>query len=241
MDFGFCGIIDIIFLLLLIFVVIFGYKKGFLKKAIGLVGLFVGLVVAIAFCTQLAGWFESTGFIYNSIYDNIKENVLNADIFTNPIGTTATIQEVLINMGMPEFFANIFAGNIQDSFSVETVAINISQYFSHIAMVIISFFILFIGVFVLAFLLKILAAILRGNAFIRFIDGILGVVLYGCMFMLAVYIIFTVMRFMENAEFFASCKSFLDVDMKLNDPDTFRLSKFFYEHNIIYAILDIFF
>lgn len=241
MDFGFCGIIDIIFIVLLIFVIIFGYKKGFLNKAIGLVGLFVGLVVAVAFCTQLAGWFESTGMIYNSIYDNIKENVLSADIFTNPIGTTATIKEVLMNMGMPEFFANMFAGNIQDSFSVETVAINISRYFSHIAMVVISFFILFVGVFILAFLLKILAKILRGNAFIKFIDGILGIVLYGCMFMLVVYVIFTIMRLMGNAEFFAPVQSFLEVDIKLNDPDAFRLSKFFYEHNIIYAILDIFF
>ena len=49
------------------------------------------------------------------------------------------------------------------------------------------------------------------------------------------------MRLMGNAEFFAPVQSFLEVDMKLNDPDAFRLSKFFYEHNIIYAILDIFF
>ncbi len=240
MDLKICGLIDIILILLMILVLFIGYKKGFLKKAIGLIGLFVGLAIAFVFCSQLAGWFESTGFIYDTIFNNIKNNVLEAEIFQTASGAEATIPEVLMNIGVPKFMANMFAGNIEAGTTVETIAMNIAGYFAHILLVIISFVILFIGVFILSIVLKIISTILRGNAIIRFIDGLLGMALYFCLFMIVVYVVFAIMRWMGNYEFFSSCQRFLDVDMKLSE-DTFRLSKFFYQHNVIYAFFDMLF
>ena len=240
MDLKICGIIDIILILLILLSLFIGFKKGFLKKAIGLIGLFVALAVAFVFCKQLAGAFESSGMIYKPIFENIKNNVLEAEIFQNAGGSTASISDVLVSMGIPRFFANMFAGNISDGATVEFVANNIAHFFAHIITVIISFIILFIGVFIFAILLKILTTILRGNAIIRTIDGILGMVLYFCLFMIAVYVIFAIMRLLGHFEFFAGFQKFLDVDMKLNE-DTFRLSKFFYQHNVIYSFFDIFF
>ena len=60
MDLKICGLIDIILIVLIGIALFLGYKKGFLNKAIGLIGLFVGLAIAFVFCSQLAGWFEST-------------------------------------------------------------------------------------------------------------------------------------------------------------------------------------
>ena len=240
MDLRICGLIDIILILLILLVLFLGYKKGFLKKAIGLIGLFVGLAIAFVFCTQLARWFESTGFIYDSIFHNIEANVLEAEIFQPAGGQEATIPDVLMHIGVPKFLANMFASNIAPGTTVETIAINIAGYFAHILMVIISFFILFIGVFVVSILLKIISTILRGNAIIRFIDGLLGMALYFCLFMMLVYVVFALMRWMGNYDFFAGCQKFLEVDMKLNE-DTFRLSKFFYQNNIIYAFFDMLF
>ena len=59
MDLRICGLIDIILILLILLVLFLGYKKGFLKKAIGLIGLFVGLAIAFVFCTQLPNSFTS--------------------------------------------------------------------------------------------------------------------------------------------------------------------------------------
>ncbi len=238
MDLKICGIIDIILIILMILALVLGYKKGFLKKAIGLVGLFVALAVAFVFCSQLAGWFEATGFIYNSIFENIKENVLNADVFKNNLN--AEIPEVLMSIGIPKFLAYGFSANIDKAITPYTIAINVSTFFSHILMVIISFFILFVGVFVIAFVLKIITTILRGNAIIRSIDGILGMVFYFCLLMIAVYAIFAILRLLGHYSFFAGLQRFLDVDMKLNE-NTFRFSKFFYQHNIIYSFFDLFF
>ncbi|MCM1130207.1 MAG: CvpA family protein [Roseburia sp.] len=240
MDLKICGIIDIILILLILLSLFIGFKKGFLKKAIGLIGLFIALAVAFVFCKQLAGAFESSNLVYKPIFENIKSNVLETEIFQNAGGSDATISDVLVSMGMPKFFANMFAGNISNGTTLEALANNIAHFFAHIITVIISFIILFIGVFIAAILLKILATILRGNAIIRTIDGILGMVLYFCLFMIVVYAVFAIMRLLGHFEFFAGFQKFLDVDMKLNE-NTFRISKFFYQHNVIYSFFDIFF
>ena len=240
MDLKICGIIDIILILLMILSLVIGYKKGFLNKAIGLIGLIVALVVAFVFCKQLASAFESSGIIYKPIFENIKNNVLETEIFKNAGGKDASIADVLVSMKIPRFFANMFASNIAGGATVETIAENVSHFFTHIIVVIISFFILFVGVFIAAILLKIITYILRGNAIIRAIDGILGMVLYFCLLMVMVYAVFALMRLFANFEFASGLKRFLDVDMKLNE-NTFRLSKFFYQHNIIYSFFDIFF
>ena len=165
---------------------------------------------------------------------------MEAEIFQTANGTEATVPEVLMNIGVPKFLANMFGSNLAAGTTVETIAINIAGYFAHILMVIISFIILFIGVFILSIVLKIISTILRGNAIIRFIDGILGMALYFCLFMITIYVIFAIMRWMGHYEFFAGAQKFLDVDMKLSE-DTFRLSKFFYQNNIIYAFFDMLF
>lgn len=235
MDLYICGIIDIILVVLAVLVIIIGYKKGFLHKAIGLIGLFVGLVIAFVFCQQLASCFKSNGIIYNNIYDSIYQRALESQELQS-----LTVRDVLINMGINDFFADMFARSIGDINPLE-VATKIADYFAYILLIIICFFILFFGVFLASIVLKILSKILRGSKIIRFIDGLLGIVLYFGLFAISVYIVFTIIKYMENADFFVPVKNFLDVDMKLNDPDTFRLSKFFYEHNIIYSILHIFF
>lgn len=240
MDLKICGLIDIILVILIALSLFIGFKKGFLKKAIGLIGLFVALAVAFVFCTQLAGAFESSGVIYEPIFENIKNNVLETEIFQNAGGKDATISDVLVSMGIPKFFANMFAANIEVGETVDVLATNIAHFFSHIIMVIISFFILFVGVFLVAFLLKIITTVLRGNAIIKTIDGILGMALYFCLMMIFVYVVFAILRLLGHYEFFENCQKFLDVDMKLNE-NTFRLSKFFYQHNVIYSFFDIFF
>ena len=240
MDLKICGIIDILLIVCIVVTLIIGYKKGFLKKAIGLISLFVALALAFVFCTQLANWLEDVGLVYDPIYEKIYNNVITADIFQSTDGLGATTQDVLVNIGVPKFLANMFASNIPDALTPIKIAENVAHYFSHMLTVIISFFILFIGVFICAIILKIITKILRGNKLIRFIDGLLGMVLYFCLFMIFVYVVFTIFHYMEDYAFFSPVKNFLDIDMKLNE-DTFRLSKYFYEHNIVYAILNIFF
>ncbi len=243
MDLKICGILDIVFILLLAVSLFIGFKKGFLKKAVGLVGLFTGLIVAFVFCTQFAEWLEKTGLIYDDIYSKIHGNVLSSELFKDNLLnlTDATVSEVLQSIGVPKFFASLFAGHIKESIQIDVLAHNISHFFAHTLMVIISFFILFVGIFLLALLLKIIINLLRGSKIVRILDGLLGMALYACLFLIGIYIIFMIMRLMENAEFYQPVKEFLDVDMMLADPERFRITKYFYEHNLLYDLIHLLF
>ena len=67
MDLGITGIIDILIIVCGLLVMLIGYLRGFMNKALTIVGLVLMFVVAILFCGQLAGFFKSTGFIYNDL------------------------------------------------------------------------------------------------------------------------------------------------------------------------------
>lgn len=238
MDLMFCGIIDVVLVLLLLLTCFIGYKKGFLLKAIGLVSFLVALIVAFIFCSQLAGLFEKHEVIYPSIYSSVFQNVSSSEALNNP---NATVSEILQGISVPGFIANMIGNAVGSEISSGEIAVSISTYITGIAMNVICFLILFIGVFVLAFILKIVAKVLRGNAIIRFVDGVLGIVLYGCIFVASIYIIFTIVRYCMPADWFSGIRNFLEVDMQLSNPDTFRLSKYIYEHNVLYEIINMIF
>ena len=104
-------------------------------------------------------------------------------------------------------------------------------------MVIISACLLFVIVFVGAFILKIIVHILRGNAIIKCVDGIIGIVFYVSMLLLFVCFVFAVFYAMRDKEFFQPVQQFLITDLQL-ETDKFRLSKAFYEHNPIVTIFE---
>ncbi len=235
LDWKICGLVDIILIVGFLLSSFLGYRKGFIKKALGLVGLFTGLIVAFVYCNGLASWFQDKGIIYNGIYDKIFQNASSA---VAELGD-GSVEDALVQMGVWKFVASILAKNIQATTTLEMAA-SISAYIAHILMVLISFAILFVGVFVVAIILKIIASILRENKIFKFFDGILGIVLYSCLFFIAWDTVFMILRFFAPLDFFASSQQFLNVDMKLTE-DTFRISKFFYLHNPIYEIFNIFF
>ena len=237
MDLIICGVVDIVIVLAFIVVCMIGYKNGFIKKALGMVSFVVALTVAIIFCTQFATILKNLNLIYPNIYDSIFSTVSSSNILSNP---DASISDILVSLDVPRFVADIVAAGIGQDIHAKDIAIQITEYVTTIAMNVISFFILFLGVFVAAFILKIIAAILRQNAFVRFVDGTFGLILYASLYMAFIYVAFTVVRYMMDAEWFLEAKEFLVVDMMLDNPDKFRLSKFIYEHNVIYKIIDSF-
>lgn len=238
MDLKFCGIIDIVMVLLLLILCFIGYKKGFLNKAIGLVSFLVALIVAFIFCTQLAALLKDAGIIYPSVFESIYGNVSSSTALSNP---EATVSEVLTAIKVPGFIANMIGNAVGHNIVVTDIAATISEYIAGAIMNVICFAILFFGVFIVAFVLKIVAKILRGNIIIRIVDGVLGIALYGSLFIGFVYVLFAILHFCMDATWFTSVKAFLDVDMKLTDPGAFRLSKYIYENNIVYEIINVLF
>ena len=241
MDWGIIGLIDVIIILLFIITVLVGYHKGFLKKAIGLVSLFVAIVVAFVFCKQFAGFLEEQNIIYGDIYTMIEAKVSGIEgieYLDSAPDMSVAIQDAV---GLPKFIATFLADKItENTSSVEMIA-KVTTSITDILMVGVAWLLLFIIVFVGALILKLVVHILRGNAIIKFVDGVIGVVFYVCLLMLFIYSVFAIFKVVGDKEFFTPVQEFLNVDMMLDNPDKFRLSKWIYEHNIVYSLFEFIF
>lgn len=234
MDLIICGVVDIVIVVLLLIISVTGYKKGFLNKALGMVSLIVAVAVAFSFCTQFATILKDMDIIYPDIYGAIYGNVSKSEVLANP---DASIVDVLVSLDIPKFIAEFVAKGIGEKVEAIDLAVQISEYVTQVCMNVISFVILFIGVFLVALILKVIAKILRGNALVRFVDGVLGAAFYASIYIAVVYLLFTVLHYMMDAEWFSVAKEFLVVDMMLDNPEEFRISKFIYEHNVIYNLI----
>lgn len=241
MDWGIIGLIDVIIVLLFIITVLVGYHKGFLKKAIGLVSLLVAVIVAFVFCKQFAGFLEEQNIIYGDIYTMVEAKVAGIDgieYLDNAPDMSLAIQEAI---GLPKFIASFLAEKITENTSSVEIISRVSTTVTDVIMIGVSWLLLFIIVFVGALVLKLVVHILRGNAIIKFVDGVIGVVFYVCLLMLFIYSVFSIFKVVADKEFFAPVQSFLNVDMMLDNPEEFRLSKWIYEHNIVYSLFEILF
>lgn len=241
MDWGIIGLIDVIIILLGIITVIVGYKKGFLKKAIGLVSFFVAVIVSIVFCKQFAGFLKSHDIIYGGLYDKIELKVTSIEEIQYLDYAEDMSEAIEEAIGVPEFIANFLADKITENTSSIEVIERVTTAITDVLMVGISALLLFVIVFFGALILKVIVHILRGNAIIKCVDGIIGVVFYVCLLMLFIYSVFAIFKAFADKEFFAPVQNFLLTDMMLNNEEEFRISKYLYEHNTVYSFFEFLF
>lgn len=234
MDFGFFGAIDIAIVLIFLIVLFVGFKVGFLDKFLSLSKTLCGFLFALIFCNSFASTLVDWGAFYPSIYEKIYSNI------SEKAGVTdlSTASELYEKIGFPSFIADMLAKTVSgDSGSIiDLVASNVS----HFIMVIIAFLLLFFGTTLLFFILKFIVTILRQSKFIRVCDGIFGMAFFAILFVVVIYIAGGILSLVIDLDALSDVKEFLTIDMQLGE-DEFRLSKYFYEHNILVNILKLFF
>ena len=234
MDLGFIGIIDIILIILFLVALIIGAKKGFLEKFRHLATGLIALIIAILFARQFADMLIGNGVFKESIYNNVYNNIITSEAFAN--GQDAT--SILTSLGFPSIIASYLASGIPADINIASSLAN-SVY--NLFMVIISFAILLVGCWILSYVIKLLIKLLRNNIIIRIVDGLLGVILYGFLAICAIYIIFFIISLIIQIPGLEGFRDFITVDMQLNNPDEFRISKYFYENNILINFFKLFF
>lgn len=234
MDLGFIGIIDIILIILFLVALIIGAKKGFLEKFRHLATGLIALIIAILFARQFADMLIGNGVFKESIYNNVYNNIITSEAFAN--GQDAT--SILTSLGFPSIIASYLASGIPVDLNIASSLAN-SVY--NLFMVIISFAILLVGCWILSYIIKLLIKLLRNNIIIRIVDGLLGVILYGFLAICAIYIIFFIISLIIQIPGLEGFRDFITVDMQLNNPDEFRISKCFYENNILINFFKLFF
>lgn len=234
MDLGFIGIIDIILIILFLVALIIGAKKGFLEKFRHLATGLIALIIAILFARQFADMLIGNGVFKESIYNNVYNNIITSEAFAN--GQDAT--SILTSLGFPSIIASYLASGIPADINIASSLAN-SVY--NLFMVIISFAILLVGCWILSYIIKLLIKLLRNNIIIRIVDGLLGVILYGFLAICAIYIIFFIISLIIQIPGLEGFRDFITVDMQLNNSDEFRISKYFYENNILINFFKLFF
>ena len=227
MDWGFTGLIDVIIILLGILMIIIGYKKGFMNKALSIVGAIVLFAFAIFYSSQLAGLFKSSGIIYNGLYSSML-----AKIEPNLNDSFAVTLEK--GFGIPSFLATIlafFMGNPQRGLSAEASA----EIVATKTVVLISFLILFIGGLIVLIILKAITKSLREQKVVKVIDGIFGIFLYLTIYAAVILLVFFVLDIVyKNTT--GGFHDWLAVDLALNDPSKFRIGKYFFQNNFFVQI-----
>lgn len=242
MDLKICGIIDIIIIILALIVMVIGYKKGFMHKVLSFFGFFAVVIVSFAFCTQLAKLLETNQVLFPTIQQNIV-NSINNGISSNveglPDGATGA-QLIQYGMGWPEWLAKMFASaaGVEET-TIELMVLDFATIMARISMNVICFVIIFIISYLILGICKIISNCLRGVFIIKFIDGVLGIVLYSAFYVISICILFLILHYMIDASWFASARNFLAVDMQL-DTDVFRISKWIYETNPILKLFEMF-
>ena len=235
MDLIFCGILDIILVLGIIVSLIIGAKKGFLQKFISMGSWIMALILAFIFCGRLADLFINNNIIVGSIRENILTNIKSTEAFQLGATDPAVFFKEL---GFPSIIASMIGSTI--GMDAEGIALEITNGVSRAFMVVISFLILFFGILIGLLVLKLLVKLVRQATLVKVVDGILGVVLYGFIALVTIYVSFFVLSLLMQIPSFEGLRNFMIIDMQLN-TDKFRLSKYFYENNILINFLKLFF
>ncbi len=225
----YCSIISIVIILAVMVFIVIGFRKGFLTKFISMANSLCGFVFSLLFCRQFSNIF--TYKIWGaSLADKFKENFMAK----NP--ELQTGEDVLKALGLPSFITK----NVDISLEPVKIYSSVANTCSKLICAVISFFILFIGISVLCFLLKLLVAACRQSRFIRFLDGLLGVVFYLILTYLGVCLVLFVLTFVMQANSFNGFQQWIINDLQLQSSK-WRISKFMYENNIIGNFFNMFF
>lgn len=243
MDLKVCGILDIVIVLVGLIFIIVGFKKGFIKKVLSLAGFLTVLILSFVYCEQFAEFLTGKEIIYPNIYDAILSK-LELGIESVNLEPTSTVVDLLEAAGTPRFMAELFANALPNvEGNLETMCIEVSSYVAGLVMNAVAFFVILIGTLIAVGILKIITKCLRKVAIVRIADGILGAALYFAMFLLILFVGFTLVQLFMDQPWFADVRAFLVVDMQLpvNGEETpFRLSRYLYDYNVIYKLIEMF-
>lgn len=231
MDFGITGLIDILIIVVGLLVMVVGYLRGFMNKAISIVGLVVIFAFSIFFCTQLAGFFKSTGWIYDGLYSQMAKKV-DGHL---EVRFAVTVEKAFnIHPAIATVIAFVF-GNPAKNMTVEETA----DVLAFKSTVIISFLIIFVILSIGLLVVKIFADKLRQKEAFRKIDGIFGIFLYLVLYAITLILIFFVLDLVYKYGGLEDFNHWLEVDLALNS-NQFRIGKNLLVNNYLAMLINIF-
>lgn len=231
---GLFGIIDVLIVISVVSMIILGWKHGFLLKIVemasSLFGLIASLLLARPFSNLLDQWFGA------DIQAKLEAHFLEQSPTLSQNVTEPGLRQALEELSMPEFIINWI--NIEDT--TESIIETITPFFKTMILLVIAFVSLFIGSMIVFFFLKILSRMVTKIPVIKQIDKVLGALFGLFKVTIVIYILLLLLSFVLAVPGINDLiGDFINIDMQLN-ADSFRLSKWLYDHNIFRFIINVF-
>jgi uncharacterized membrane protein required for colicin V production len=240
--FGLFGVIDIVIVVSVVMFAAIGWKQGFLVKIVemvrGLFGLLASIILARPFSTVLSGWFGDA--LTLKVYDYLlSRSAIFATSFTYE-NRVATVEQAFEGMNLPAFIIEGIANAINIESMQSTLVDTLTPIITNLALLVISFIILFFGSMIVFVILKLLAKVVTKLPVIKQVDQVLGV-LFGLVKITAIIFIllFILGLLMTIPAIDGAIGDFVAADMLLNE-EGFRLSKWLYDNNLLKQIINVF-
>jgi ABC-type multidrug transport system permease subunit len=199
----------------------------------GLFGLLASFLLAQPFSVVIDKWM---GTIIN---EKIGEYLAQSPLFEATLNE-ANVRTAFAGMSLPQFMVDWIVESIDFTELQSTIIEAIQPTILQLALVVISFIVLFFGSIIVFAILRLVAKLLTSIPVIREIDKVLGVLFGLVKVALIVYILFFVLALLLTIPAINNLiGNFLASDMQLA-TDEFRLSKWVYDNNILKQIFDVF-
>lgn len=240
--FGLFGVLDVAIVLTIVIFVTIGWNKGFLEKVIDMASSIFGLVASILLARPFAD-----GVLRNLIGPSLEESISGYLVSRlDEIGLTVNqltqtnLRQALAEFSLPEFMIDALVDSIDASQVGQQIIDALTPGILSLALIVISFLVLFFGSMVVFFILRLLAKGLTSVPIIKHIDKFLGAIFGLIKVALLIFILLFILALVINIPAINTLiYQFLDVDMQLS-TDSFRLSKYLYDNNLLKDIVNIF-
>ncbi|MCR5350342.1 MAG: hypothetical protein K6E20_05050 [Acholeplasmatales bacterium] len=230
MDFKVVGLLDIIFILIGIVVIVFGYKKGFMTKMVRMIASFLIVAISLMLSGHLALTMKKIELIYPGIYDNYYGKMEKSLAEASEGDKTYTV--VKRALGCPKFLAKYISHNVGVN-DMTKICDETADYIALSITKLIAFFIILVLLFLALLVIIIVIKKLRENQAVRIIDGILGILLYFAIYIAIISLFIFVLKFGIDHDWIkGKAYDFIAKDLQLN-TNKFRLMKFLYQENFI--------
>lgn len=239
-------IISCIFIIILLFFIIFGLISGFLRSLLHYAKGIVSFVVALLLCKPIASLFFNASWALSG-KAAINEWLCNTNsLFAQTFypDQTERVLEAIKSLFIPNFFASFLADKITPSIPSEGIALGVSLADSlmNILIMVAAFIIILIVVRLLLIIIsKFTKGLMDKLPGVKMVDRVLGLILGLFMGILVIDVICAIFTGIMSVPFFEGISNGLKQQMALDNPDTFTLSKYFYENNLLLKFISSFF
>lgn len=237
MDLGIIGLFDILIVIGFVIAVIVGLKKGFITSFLDITSGLFGFVFAVLLTKPLSDLiYHKFSPLKNAIYSAVEPRVIEKIGSTGP---GVEVSEALEPLQLPGFLS----GLISDYYNsmpagTHTLTEDVSNAFTYILIILLSFVFLMVLLTIGVMLIKKVVTKIREESILfTAVDGSLGVVLGVVVFFVGLYIFLLILVLLLQMN--EGLANFINTDMQLSTNE-WRLSKFFYNYNLIGNLLKLF-